>query len=921
MRIRGYTADDGHTMMCDYYLSPGWYSLCGHILSTQPGSCGATFSWWMNESVPESGTEEVMLCLYQDQDSTCIDTMAINVTKCGDNSYVFHLPSLQACPELYCVEPVEDLATEAPLCEDMTKDYCSDAKPIPLLDKRTSTYESESGGTPMCDYYLQPGWYKACEHLLATNPVQCSVFSWYATEALPTSGTGEVNLCMLYNGTCLENKTITVSKCQDGSFAYNLNGTEACPEAYCFEKDQRMEAPLCEGTITEIEELCLAANDIPSAEKRVRGYTPHVGETFPCDYYLQPGWYSTCGYVLSSQTEGCGTVFSWYRIDDLPDKGYGEVTVCLSGTSCAENKTITAARCQDKSYIFKLTSMDACPEAYCLEPPAKTLPESLLCNDTIHEIEELCLAANDIPSAEKRVSGNKPNVGETFPCDYYLRPGWYSTCGYVLSSQTEGCGTVFSWYRKDDLPDTGYGEVTVCLTGTSCAENKTITAARCQDGSYIFELTPMDACPEVYCLEPPAETPSESLLCNDTIHEIEELCLAANDIPSAEKRVSGYKPNVGETFPCDYYLRPGWYSTCGYVLSSQTEGCGTVFSWYRKDDLPVKGYGEVTVCLSGTSCAENKTITAARCQDGSYIFELSPMDACPEAYCLEPTVENPTENMLCKDTFRDGMEGDHCATDTDCHKSLECSKNLCSCSQGFSNVDGVCLQDGVIGGTCNHNNDCFDKFAECNDRKCTCESGLNWDGTICRTTKSSGNLGDVCLFSADCQGDAATCTGGTCLCKKQYSYVDGKCIKDGNVGGFCSLGGKCTDFNTLCVVEMETKCTDPKCKQHQRCRCITGFVYSDGECVKDAKASSHSQRNVVSVVVVIVACVLIVIIVIVLVCRKKVTRNLQTLEPYGTNCVKAKKYAVNTEEYCEDIRNPLPPYTESHLTSKTDKIL
>ncbi|WAQ98086.1 hypothetical protein MAR_022459 [Mya arenaria] len=251
----------------------------------------------------------------------------------------------------------------------------------------------------------------------------------------------------------------------------------------------------------------------------------------------------------------------------------------------------------------------------------------------------------------------------------------------------------------------------------------------------------MDACPEVYCLEPPAETPSESLLCNDTIHEIEELCLAANDIPSAEKRVSGYKPNVGETFPCDYYLRPGWYSTCGYVLSSQTEGCGTVFSWYRKDDLPVKGYGEVTVCLSGTSCAENKTITAARCQDGSYIFELSPMDACPEAYCLEPTVENPTENMLCKDTFR------------------------------------------------------------------------------------------------------------------------------------------------------------------------------------DAKASSHSQRNVVSVVVVIVACVLIVIIVIVLVCRKKVTRNLQTLEPYGTNCVKAKKYAVNTEEYCEDIRNPLPPYTESHLTSKTDKIL
>ncbi|XP_052792686.1 uncharacterized protein LOC128226726 isoform X3 [Mya arenaria] len=787
MRIRGYTADDGHTMMCDYYLSPGWYSLCGHILSTQPGSCGATFSWWMNESVPESGTEEVMLCLYQDQDSTCIDTMAINVTKCGDNSYVFHLPSLQACPELYCVEPVEDLATEAPLCEDMTKDYCSDAKPIPLLDKRTSTYESESGGTPMCDYYLQPGWYKACEHLLATNPVQCSVFSWYATEALPTSGTGEVNLCMLYNGTCLENKTITVSKCQDGSFAYNLNGTEACPEAYCFEKDQRMEAPLCEGTITEIEELCLAANDIPSAEKRV--------------------------------------------------------------------------------------------------------------------------------------SGNKPNVGETFPCDYYLRPGWYSTCGYVLSSQTEGCGTVFSWYRKDDLPDTGYGEVTVCLTGTSCAENKTITAARCQDGSYIFELTPMDACPEVYCLEPPAETPSESLLCNDTIHEIEELCLAANDIPSAEKRVSGYKPNVGETFPCDYYLRPGWYSTCGYVLSSQTEGCGTVFSWYRKDDLPVKGYGEVTVCLSGTSCAENKTITAARCQDGSYIFELSPMDACPEAYCLEPTVENPTENMLCKDTFRDGMEGDHCATDTDCHKSLECSKNLCSCSQGFSNVDGVCLQDGVIGGTCNHNNDCFDKFAECNDRKCTCESGLNWDGTICRTTKSSGNLGDVCLFSADCQGDAATCTGGTCLCKKQYSYVDGKCIKDGNVGGFCSLGGKCTDFNTLCVVEMETKCTDPKCKQHQRCRCITGFVYSDGECVKDAKASSHSQRNVVSVVVVIVACVLIVIIVIVLVCRKKVTRNLQTLEPYGTNCVKAKKYAVNTEEYCEDIRNPLPPYTESHLTSKTDKIL
>ncbi|XP_052788958.1 uncharacterized protein LOC128223688 isoform X2 [Mya arenaria] len=483
-RITGYQTQDDEYPFCDFYISPGWYTLCGHVLSTNRTGCGTVFNWIRTGALPEDGPDLVDVCLTKKDEGECLENSQVNASKCHDGTYVFYLVDTQSCPEAYCIESAvvttnkdsmctvnanekrcegccvndsECLAINGECvfnvssdvgkckcrpgsvfrdgnCSEETKEECLIAKPIHNIPRRIIGYQPQDDEYPLCDFYISPGWYTLCGHVLSTNRTGCgTVFNWIRTGALLEDGPDLVDVCLTKKdeGECLENSQVNASKCHDGTYVFYLVDTQSCPEAYCIESavvttnedsmcTVNANEKRCEGCCVndseclaingecvfnvpsdvgkckcrpgsvfrdgncseETKEECLIAKPIHNIPRRIIGYQPQDDEYPLCDFYISPGWYTLCGHVLSTNRTGCGTVFNWIRTGALPEDGPDLVDVCLTKKDegeCLENSQVNASKCQDGTYVFYLVDTQSCPEAYCIESAVLNTNEEQRC--------------------------------------------------------------------------------------------------------------------------------------------------------------------------------------------------------------------------------------------------------------------------------------------------------------------------------------------------------------------------------------------------------------------------------------------------------------------------------------------------------------------------------------------------------------
>ncbi|WAR28808.1 SVEP1-like protein [Mya arenaria] len=114
------------------------------------------------------------------------------------------------------------------------------ATEIDNLPLRLIGYNLTSDEKPLCDYYLQIGWYSMQDYVLTDSTVQCgTVHSWRRLGDLPVDiGTIEVlTMCRSTgNGSCDATMTARTTRCSDGNYLFELQDTNRCPEAFCLEK-------------------------------------------------------------------------------------------------------------------------------------------------------------------------------------------------------------------------------------------------------------------------------------------------------------------------------------------------------------------------------------------------------------------------------------------------------------------------------------------------------------------------------------------------------------------------------------------------------------------------------------------------------------------------------------------------------------
>ncbi|XP_052788962.1 fibrillin-2-like isoform X2 [Mya arenaria] len=69
-RFPGYQPQDDEYPLCDYYISPGWYTFCGQVLSSNLTGCGTVFNWIRTESAVDRTNEDSM-CTVNENDQRC----------------------------------------------------------------------------------------------------------------------------------------------------------------------------------------------------------------------------------------------------------------------------------------------------------------------------------------------------------------------------------------------------------------------------------------------------------------------------------------------------------------------------------------------------------------------------------------------------------------------------------------------------------------------------------------------------------------------------------------------------------------------------------------------------------------------------------------------------------------------------------
>ncbi|XP_073966695.1 prion-like-(Q/N-rich) domain-bearing protein 25 [Choristoneura fumiferana] len=173
--------------------------------------------------------------------------------------------------------------------------------------------------------------------------------------------------------------------------------------------------------------------------------------------------------------------------------------------------------------------------------------------------------------------------------------------------------------------------------------------------------------------------------------------------------------------------------------------------------------------------------------------------------------------------------GEACQVDSDCmagELEIQCQldgegEGFCACPDGLEAVDGLCLTSGLeVGEECQITQECTGTAnTECLGGLCTCGNGYQQVDDYC-----APSLGGTCTANTDCIINNTVCasgaTGLTCQCQESYVEYDAECWE--NSKGY---NANCT-IDAQCVAALGSSgaCLNGVCL------CGVNFHYRDGAC-------------------------------------------------------------------------------------------
>ncbi|CAJ0578586.1 unnamed protein product, partial [Mesorhabditis spiculigera] len=280
--------------------------------------------------------------------------------------------------------------------------------------------------------------------------------------------------------------------------------------------------------------------------------------------------------------------------------------------------------------------------------------------------------------------------------------------------------------------------------------------------------------------------------------------------------------STGNTFIC-----------CG----SQSQQCGT-------NSPQIGSNGQIQTCSTDTNCLSGYSCTSGVCcpssntgtvQIGGYCTDTVQCyggSSCFNQQCTCPTGTTNTNGQCLKGNsngncqsnqvlvngicYQTSYLGGQCTFSQQCPTNGQCSNSICSCMNGYQNLNGQCTSNGNNG----------------------CQNGQVLVNGICYQTSY---LGGQCTFSQQCPTNGQ-CSNSICSCMNGYQNLNGQCTSNGNNGcqngqvlinGICYqtsyLGGQCT-FSQQCP-------TNGQCS-NSICSCMSGYLNNNGQCTYNGGSSN-----------------------------------------------------------------------------------
>ncbi|XP_053380579.1 neuroendocrine convertase 2-like [Mercenaria mercenaria] len=242
------------------------------------------------------------------------------------------------------------------------------------------------------------------------------------------------------------------------------------------------------------------------------------------------------------------------------------------------------------------------------------------------------------------------------------------------------------------------------------------------------------------------------------------------------------------------------------------------------DGLPengtIGGYcDDSVICTNGTKCLQDSNV----CVDCSVAGHRIVNNFCVKdgyGYC-DLNVTCITDNAWCN------------------------AENVCeSCGTGYHEIDGVCKQDGALGGYCDALAVCVDSGVACDlatDRCVSCTNGYHIVGYSCIEDSVQGGYCDkeipcfttIYVPGAACDPSSNSCVD--CYYLVNHRVLDGFCIEDGTIGGFCSSEISCTITGSGC---------DPESNTCNTCT-MNGYRSVSGYCRRDGVIDGYCDTSLV----------------------------------------------------------------------------
>ncbi|XP_026748053.1 prion-like-(Q/N-rich) domain-bearing protein 25 [Trichoplusia ni] len=188
--------------------------------------------------------------------------------------------------------------------------------------------------------------------------------------------------------------------------------------------------------------------------------------------------------------------------------------------------------------------------------------------------------------------------------------------------------------------------------------------------------------------------------------------------------------------------------------------------------------------------------------------------------------------------------GEACQVNSDClagNQEILCVENsegvgICTCPEGTSPVDGLCLTSGLeLGEQCQASAECSGtEHSVCEDSVCSCDADYQQIDNYCAPT-----IGGTCLVDDDCSIENTECVAQddasalTCQCSEDYVSANDVCWpKLTSISTVCNVTAQCTT-----LLGPASTCVEASCE------CSPGYHYRDSGCWPQIGLFGSCSRN------------------------------------------------------------------------------